>query len=329
MRYAAPLSCFDKYKRMIYVFHKKGTVTLISTLQFKLIELSDREWMEACFRAGHRGSLEYSFTNLFVWRKALNIHVARYEGYAIVMATPEQPSYVFPMGTGPLLPVLEVMQEDAASRGVPLRFNTLLEEDRLRLEALFPGQFDIREIRHAFDYVYESERMINLSGKKLSQKRNNINKFSKEYRDWDFEEITRANIDEVHEMSKAWAAMMDTGDDASLHDELGALEETFRHFEQLKMQGGLIRANGRIIAFSIGDPLTDDVYLIQFEKAYPNIPGAYQVINQQFAEHFAAAYKFVNREDDTGDEGLRKAKLSYDPIYLVAKYTAVQVEKPQ
>ncbi len=297
----------------------------ISALEFKLIDLSDRDWMEECFRAGHRGSLEYSFTNLFVWRKVLNISVARFEGYAIVLAEGEKPSYVFPMGTGPLLPVIEAMQAHAASRGEPLRFNTLLEEDRIRLEALYPGKFRIEEIRWAFDYVYETERMISLGGKKLSQKRNNINKFSKEYRDWAFEEITRANMDEVREMSRKWAALMDSGDEKSLHDELSALEETLNHYEELKMQGGLIRANGRVIAFSIGDPLNDDVYLVQFEKAYPDVPGAYQVINQQFAEHYASRYKFLNREDDAGDEGLRRAKLSYDPIYLVAKYSAEEI----
>ena len=144
-------------------------------MQFKLIELSDRDWMEECFRAGHRGSLEYSFTNLFVWRKVLNIQAARFGGYAVVMANCENPTYVFPMGTGPLLPVIEAMQEDARERGVPLRFNTLLEEDRLRLEALYPGKFEITPIRHAYDYVYESQKLISLSGKKLSQKRNNIN----------------------------------------------------------------------------------------------------------------------------------------------------------
>lgn len=304
----------------------EGTVNPISALDFKLIELSDRDWMEECFRAGHRGSLEYSFTNLFVWRKVLNIRVAHFEGYAVVLADADsKPSYVFPMGTGPLLPVLEAMQQDAASRGEPLRFNTLLEEDRIRLEALYPGKFDIREIRWAFDYVYESERLINLGGKKLSQKRNNINKFSKEYRDWAFEEITPANMDEVRQMSRKWAALMDTGDDKSLHEELAALEETLDHYRELNMQGGLIRAGGRVIAFSIGDPLNDDVYLVQFEKAYPDIPGAYQVINQQFCEHFATRHKFVNREDDAGDEGLRKAKLSYDPIYLVAKYCAEEI----
>ena len=303
-------------------------MTVISSLQFKLIELSDRDWMEECFRAGHRGSLEYSFTNLFVWRKVLNIQAARFGGYAVVMANSNNPTYVFPMGTGPLLPVIEAMQEDARERGVPLRFNTLLEEDRLRLEALFPGRFEITPIRHAYDYVYESQKLIGLSGKKLSPKRNNINKFVKEYRDWQFETIDGSNIDEVHQMAHRWRELSAAagGSTESLDDEICALEETFRHYFELRMDGGFIRAGGRIIAFSIGDPLNDDVYLVQFEKAFQEIPGAYQIINQQFAEHFAANYKFVNREDDTGDEGLRRAKLSYDPIYLVAKYTAEEVQ---
>lgn len=303
----------------------KGWVAFISTLQFKLIELTDREWMEDCFRAGHRGSLEYSFTSLFVWRKVLKICVARFEGYALVLSDPENPTSIFPMGRGPLLPAIEAMQNDAKERGVPLCFNTLLEEDRIRLEALFPGQFDIKEIRHAFDYVYESAKLIRLSGKKLSQKRNNINKFHKEYRDWAFEDITRENINEVHEMSKKWREQFGNHEDPSLRDEICAMEETFRHYFDLEMDGGLIRAGGRVVAFSIGDPLNPDVYLVQFEKAFSDIPGIYQVINQQFAQRYTQEYKFVNREDDTGDEGLRKAKMSYDPIYLVAKYTARQI----
>ena len=311
---------------MLCVFENlKGWVAFISTLQFKLIELSDREWMEECFRAGHRGSLEYSFSSLFVWRKVLKIHVARFEGYALVLSDPDDPTFIFPMGRGPLLPAIEAMQADAAARGVPLCFNTLLEEDRIRLEALFPGKFEIQEIRHAFDYVYESAKLIRLSGKKLSQKRNNINKFSKEYRNWSFEEITRENIEEVHEMSKLWREQFGNHEDPSLRDEICAMEETFRHYFELNMHGGFIRAGGRIVAFSIGDPLNPDVYLVQFEKAFSDIPGIYQVINQQFAEHYTENYKFVNREDDTGDEGLRKAKLSYDPIYLVAKYTAKEI----
>ena len=300
-------------------------MAFISTLEFNLIDLTDRQWMEECFHAGHRGSLEYSFTSLFVWRKVLKIHVVRFEGYAFVLSDPENPTYIFPMGTGPLLPAIEAMQQDAAGRGVPLCFNTLLAEDRARLEALFPGQFEIKEIRHAFDYVYESARLIRLSGKKLSQKRNNINKFYKEYRDWTFEDITSDNLEEVRQMSKVWREQEGNHEDPGLRDEICAMEEAFRHYSELMFDGGLIRAGGRVVAFSIGDPLTNDVYLVQFEKAFSDIPGIYQVINQQFAERYTSDYKFVNREDDTGNEGLRKAKMSYDPIYLVAKYTAREI----
>ncbi|NLC32603.1 MAG: hypothetical protein GX781_04840, partial [Clostridiales bacterium] len=120
-------------------------MTFISTLEFNLIDINDRPWMEECFHAGHRGSLEYSFTSLFVWRKVLKIHVARFEGYALVLSDPQNPTYIFPMGRGPLLPAIEAMQRDAAQRGVPLCFNTLLAEDRIRLEALFPGRFEIKE----------------------------------------------------------------------------------------------------------------------------------------------------------------------------------------
>ena len=93
------------------------------------------------------------------------------------------------------------------------------------------------------------------------------------------------------------------------------------------MDGGLLRIGKRVVAFSMGDALNEDVYLAHIEKAYDDISGAYQMINQQFVRRFALDYKFVNREDDTGDEGLRRAKLSYDPAYLVAKYKAVRVKK--
>lgn len=298
-------------------------MSFIPDLVFDPLELSDREWMESCLKAGHRGSLEYSFTSLFIWRNVYKIEVARMGDYAIVLSNVEEPSYIFPLGSGPLPPVLDALFADAKKRGNPLRFNTLLEDDRARLEALHPGVFEVEPIRHAFDYIYEAERLRTLSGKKLSSKRNQINKFMMEHRDWSFEPITQENIDEVHQMSRQWCEWAGCMDDPGLFDESCAVEEAFRNFFALRFDGGLLRAGGRVIAFSMGDALNEDIYLQHIEKAL-DIPGAYQVINQQFNEHFTHGFRFVNREDDTGDEGLRKAKLSYDPAYLVAKYRATQ-----
>ena len=280
--------------------------------------------MQACLKAGHRGSLEYSFASNFIWRNVYKLQVARHGDYAIVMSDPDDPTFIFPLGAGPLLPVLQALMAYTKKRGVPLYFNTLLEEDKARLEALFPGQFEVCEIRDAFDYIYETRRLAELPGKKLSSKRNHINKFMMENRDWSFEPITRDNIEEARQMSLAWCHRAGCDEKPGLMEESCAVEQAFKHFFDLQLQGGIIRIAGKVVAFSMGDALNEDVYLAHIEKAFDDIPGLYQIINQQFVQHFAMDYKFVNREDDTGDEGLRRAKMSYDPVYLVAKYTARQ-----
>ncbi|NLD51606.1 MAG: DUF2156 domain-containing protein [Clostridiales bacterium] len=281
--------------------------------------------MESCFRAGHRGSLEYSFSSLFIWRDIYKLYVARMGGYAIVLSNMEDPAFVFPQGTGPLLPVLQALMAYTKKRELPLRFNTILQDDRARLEALFPGEFEIEEIRWAFDYIYETERLATLAGRKLSSKRNHINKFMKTYRDWTFEKITQDNIEEARAMHRQWCAQVNCAGDPGLAEESCVVKQAFQHFFALGFDGGLLRVNGKVAAFAIGDPLNDDVYLVHIEKADNEIPGAYQMINQQFVQAFCRGYRFVNREDDTGDEGLRRAKMSYDPAYLVAKYAARQI----
>lgn len=94
---------------------------------------------------------------------------------------------------------------------------------------------------------------------------------------------------------------------------------SLRLFEELHLRGGLLRANGEVVAFSIGEPVCDDTMVVHIEKAYADVQGAYPMINQQFLIHEAAEFKYVNREEDTGDEGLRKAKESYKPAFLQEK----------
>ena len=92
-----------------------------------------------------------------------------------------------------------------------------------------------------------------------------------------------------------------------------------RLFEELGFKGGLLRAGGKVIAFSIGEPVCDDTMVVHIEKAYAQVQGAYPMINQQFLLHEAQGYPYVNREDDAGQEGLRQAKLSYHPAFMVEK----------
>lgn len=291
-------------------------------MTFSPIELSDKERMDRLLRQGHRGCLEYNFTSNFIWRNIYKLQAAEFEGRLVVMSDADDPSFIFPSGTGPIEPVVRAIHEYVTRKGQCLVFNTLLNEDREKLEAAFPGKFLIEPDRDDFDYVYEAQKLITLSGKKLSSKRNHINKFMMENKNWSYEPITRENIDEVHKMSLEWCLMAGCREDESLFDESCAVEQAFKHYFDLGLRGGLLRLDGRVIAFAMGEPLNDNTFVIHIEKAFHQINGAYQMINQQFAIANCEGFEYINREDDTGDEGLRRAKLSYYPALMVEKSSA-------
>ena len=187
------------------------------------------------------------------------------------------------------------------------------------LEELYPGKFTIEYDRDVADYVYEVEKLINLSGKKYHGKKNHINKFKKLYPDWSYESITKDNVEECFQMALKWRNANGCDEHEGKNAEMCVTLNSLRLFEELNLRGGLLRANGEVVAFSIGEPVCDDTIVVHIEKAYADVQGAYPMINQQFLIHEAADFKYVNREEDTGDEGLRKAKESYKPAFLQEK----------
>ncbi len=295
-------------------------------LDYKEVALGDREWMDRLFAMGDRGALEYSFTTSFLWRHIYQFRVARMDDYLILKSEPKNPTYLFPPGQGPLKPVIDALIEDAKEAGVPLFFNTVLPEAKQKLEEMYPGRFEFTYYRDGADYIYDTQSLATLSGKKLAAKRNHIHRFLDNHPSWEYELLNEKNRDEARQMNMAWCLQMGCKQDASLSDEYCAVEQALRHFDELKLSGGLLRTEGRVIAFSIGDPLNEDTFLVHFEKAFADIQGAYPMINQQFVQHHCLDYPYVNREEDTGVEGLRKAKLSYNPLRLVEKYYAVMKE---
>jgi len=296
--------------------------SLVSTLVFSPFEIADREWMVPLLKNAHRGALEYNFTSNFIWREVYKLKAARFEDRLVMMSNEENPSFIFPSGHGPVEPVVRALYDYVSQRGQKLVFNTLLNEDRDKLLAAFPGKFQIAPDRNVFDYVYDAKRLMTLSGRKLASKRNHINRFLMENSDWSYEPITRDNIGEVHKMSLEWCLMAGCRDDEGLFNESCAVEQAFKHFFSLGLTGGLLRLNGRVIAYAMGEELNDSTYIVHVEKAFHEINGSYQMINQQFAMANFEGYQYVNREDDAGDAGLRRAKLSYDPALLVEKSTA-------
>ena len=167
-----------------------------------------------------------------------------------------------------------------------------------------------------------------MSGKKYHGKKNHVNRFFKTYPDWSYEPVTADNVEECFQMALLWRRENGCEEDEEKNAEMCVALNSLRLFEELKLTGGLLRVRGEVVAFTIGEPACDDTFVVHIEKARADVEGAYTVINQQFVSHeVAGKYKYVNREDDVGTEGLRKAKLSYHPEFLVEKGYVTEEEK--
>ena len=292
-------------------------------LAFEPIAIEHQEEVAKYTCIEHYGTTESAFLDLFIWGKKYHTQIAFEDGFMFIRTGDgEGIAYLFPYGKGDLCQAIGKIRADAEALSIAPRMIGVTEQMREQLERCMPDQFEYTETRDFFDYVYNAQDLIQLPGKKLHAKRTNINKFMAEYGNrYAFEPITRENLDEVYAFQKRWLAENSTEENAEgLQNEMAAIERAIRHYFEIGIQGGFIRVDGRIAAYSMGIPLCHKFYLISIEKGDIRYPGIYQVINKLFAEHYCAAFRYINREDDTGAPGLRRAKLSYQPAFLIAKY---------
>ncbi len=301
-------------------------------IDFKTPELSDRPWVDELFFAKNNRGCEYSFTNLFCWKNAYHQEVARVNDYVVQRLSGSiGVSYPFPVGRGALKPVLDAIADDARERGDQLKLICVTPADIQTLEDIYPGCFTYTTDRFGFDYLYDINRLADLKGKKLHGKRNHIHRFEENYPDWTAQEITPDNLSECLEMDMEWYRLNrpETSDNAaeSLDADGVAVRLAIQHFTELALEGILIRAGGKVIAFTMGRKQSMDTFDINFEKAFGHIQGAYPIVNREFARRIREHHPeiaYLNREDDMGIEGLRKAKESYYPDLMVEKHSAVR-----
>lgn len=183
--------------------------------------------------------------------------------------------------------------------------------------------FNFTEARYLEDYIYSVEKLANLSGRNLAKKKNRVANFKKNY-NYTYEKISEDNIQEVIEFQKLWAKINIDKDQEVLISETIGIIEVLKNFKCLDVIGGLLRVDGKIIAYSLGEELNEKMFVVHVEKALIDYIGSYQAINMIFLQEEALKYELVNREDDFGDEGLREAKLSYRPINLLKKFSIEQ-----
>ena len=301
-------------------------------MEFKEITLQDKEWIRQLLGYSDNRATEFNFTVLYIWRDIMHSRVCRVGDYLVVRFFPNgalAPMYLFPSGRGTeeeLKGVLESCMEDARQNGHPFLMASVQNGHREILENLFPDRFTFEPNRDYFDYIYSAEDLTFLRGKKFQSKRNFVSRFKRQ-EGWSYEPLGKDNLKECAAMSISWCAKYGCGKDPSMASESCSVKNALQNFEQLGLMGGLLRLNGEVVAFTIAEKTNSDTLLVHIEKAYGDIVGAYPAIANEFLRNSIVeegeqlSVKYINREDDAGDLGLREAKMQYHPLFLLEKYS--------
>ena len=292
-------------------------------LEFLPLEPENKGEYDRFLMDGRERGCEYNFANLFLWgrQKAVFHH----GNLAFFSQFNRRSVYLFPLGED-IKPTLDAIIHDACKRGIPCRLTSLTREECEKLEQWYPGQFYFQPDRDSFDYVYSINALAELKGKKLQKKRNHCNRFRLLHHHIVLEPITDENTPQVLEMLEKWYEDRKKQDPtASFYLERIAITKALKYRKALGMEGMVLTDKGHVIAMTLASRLSPNTFDVHFEKAAEGYDGAYNVINQEFARYLKTKYPevlWLDREDDMGLEGLRKAKLSYCPDRLIEKYWA-------
>ncbi|MDR3287621.1 MAG: phosphatidylglycerol lysyltransferase domain-containing protein [Prevotellaceae bacterium] len=291
-------------------------------INFKNITLEDKEIIES-FTLNHwRRNCELSFINLFSWSFMYRTQYAVVNDFLLMRFFYNgELVYMMPIGNGNLRQALQTIIDDAKSLTKPFRIQGACKNLCGELEEAMPNTFKYSVNRKYSDYIYLRENLVTLKGKKLQSKRNFINRFLKNNSNYEYKNLTPDLVKECIELEKLWYNKNVNNDERdALSAERTALTLAITNMDVLNLLGGVLFVNGKITAFTYGGVINYETFDVCIEKADTNVEGAYAVINNEFAKHIPAQYTYINREEDLDIEGLRKAKLSYQPEMILEKY---------
>lgn len=298
----------------------------ITKLDFQPISLECRGDLLPYLQSGEPYGSEASFANLYLWEQQ---YFAVLDGYLLLRSRfGDRTLYHYPIGTGDVRPVIEAILADAAETGVDCILVGLRESDARELETQLPNRFAIVEDRDSFDYVYGIDDLADLAGKKYHAKRNHVSRFEREYPNAALHPLSAQTLPAVRRMLDDWYRTYEEqqGFFESTKWEKNALQKALLDFEALQMEGLVLTCEDRAVALTLGSRISPDCVDVHFEKADLTVSGAYPAINRAFARHIREKYpdvRFLNREEDMGLLGLRKAKESYYPHRMFKKYRAM------
>lgn len=298
-------------------------ISLQERLQFNPVSIDDAAGLIPILQSSGYTGCEFAFSTLYMWRHMNHTFVARWGDAVFFRSDMPSPVFSAPVG-GDFGENISLLRSWAHRRGISLVLYGSPENLTERLQRIFPGEFSIVPSPPDYDYLYNTSDLAELPGKKYHAKRGHIAAFSRQY-DWRYEPIGEGNLSQVLEMAQEWYRSRQPLSDGLLAEQK-ALGDVLRHREILNVRGGLIRVEDRVAAFTFGAPVSSLEFDIQVEKALPAYPGAYAVINREFAARELSSFQWINRENDVGVEGLRRAKQSYHPVRLIEKYLCTEID---
>jgi len=297
-------------------------------MNFKEININSKKELDPYFDIVDYEACEYCFATLYLWQ---HVYKTRYyigEDFAVIMAENEGNTFsILPLATKEKLPeVIDFVVKYFTKEGKKVCFRGVTKEVVQVLNENYLEQFEYTEERDLFDYVYDGESLRTLAGRKNQKKRNHINAFLKDYEGrYEYRLLNEDDFEDCLNLLKEWMINKEEHNefDEGMDDESIGIKKIFDNYEYLKERLKIagIYIDGKLEAFTMGELINSNMALIHIEKANPNIRGLYPYINQQFILNEFENVEFVNREEDLGIPGLRKAKLSYHPIKFVEKYT--------
>lgn len=287
-------------------------------MEYNRISLSMQDDYLALLDLTGSVTADHCFPVLFGWDQVLEYRLMFHDGLCWIRQERPRPVYLAPVGDWQGRD-----WERELALHLPLGAEVLSVPEELALEwgRQLGGRILLEEDRDAFEYLHLTEDLAHLKGNRYMRKRNHVNRFARQF-SYRYGEMTPDDLERIVDLQRRWCAARDCSGSFVLEGENRAIMRVLDNYQALRgLVGGYVEVGGSVVAYAIGEGRGDTLF-VHFEKGDPAYGSVYQVINREFALH-NLGFKFLNREEDMGDPGLRDAKMSYLPMDFVRKHRAV------
>ena len=299
-------------------------------IPFRPVTAADADLLRSFTMEGRCMNCDLNVANICSWQFLYHTEWAVVDGFLVLRFVESgHVTYMKPIGKGDLRPVLHRLMADARSLGDTLRVACVCPCAQALMDESMPGAFTYAVNRDKSDYLYLRDKLVTLTGKKLQPKRNHISKFKRLYPDYEYRPLTEAMAADCIRLGEEWCQTNDSGMLRAMQAEQSMIRYALSHMDALHIVGGTLWVEGKMVAFTFGSRINGEAFDVCVEKADTSYEGAYAMINNEFVSRLPEDIVYINREEDLGLEGLRKAKLSYYPDLILDKMVATLTAQPQ